>query len=292
MVQYNPKEWFSFIFQFHRADTFRKLTPTMISVAVYAALVAYLDLEYFKIPPDSKLKSLNNMHSLLGLVLSLLLVFRTNTAYDRWWEGRKLWGALVNNSRNLAIKLDAMLPDEDENNRLFFRRMIPNFAFVLKNHLRKEFVAEEFEYFPQFDAKHIKADAHIPNQVNSYLIQKAMHLHSTNVLSTEQIWLINKELSSFADICGACERIRNTPIPFSYSSFIKKFIFFYTMTLPWGYVLTMGYWMVPVSVFVFYVLVSLELIAEEIESPFEKDVNDLPTDQIAKGIRSAVRELI
>lgn len=292
MVQYNPKEWFTFIFYFHKADTFRKLIPMMISIAVYALIIEYLYMEVFRVSPDSKAKTLSNMHTLLGLVLSLLLVFRTNTAYDRWWEGRKLWGALVNNSRNLAIKLNAVLPEGDKENRLFFRRMIPNFAFVLKNHLRKEYVAEEFEYFPQFHPDSIQPDAHVPNQVASYIIQKITLLQSNQVITADQVWLMNGEMSSFTDICGACERIRNTPIPFSYSSFIKKFIFFYTMTLPFGYVLTMGYWMMPVCVFVFYVLASLELIAEEIESPFGSDANDLPTDQIAKGIRSTVRELI
>lgn len=292
MVQYNPKEWFSFIFQFHKADTFRKLLPMMFSIAIYSFVIEYLYFDVFHVSPDSKSKTLSNMHTLLGLVLSLLLVFRTNTAYDRWWEGRKLWGALVNNSRNLAIKLNALLPEEDEDSRIFFRRMIPNYAFVLKNHLRKEFVAEEFEYFPQFDRNSIRPESHVPNQVASYIIQKITHLQSTQILTSEQVWLLNGEITAFTDICGACERIRNTPIPFSYSSFIKKFIFFYTMTLPFGYVLTMGYWMMPVSVFVFYVLASLEIIAEEIESPFGTDANDLPTDQISKGIRSSVRELI
>jgi len=97
---------------------------------------------------------------------------------------------------------------------------------------------------------------------------------------------------SFTDICGACERIKNTPIPFSYSVFIKKFIFFYIMTLPFGYVFSLGYLVIPVVVFVFYVLASLELIAEEIEDPFGGDANDVPTEKLAQNIQRNINELL
>ncbi len=91
---------------------------------------------------------------------------------------------------------------------------------------------------------------------------------------------------------GACERIKNTPIPFSYSVFLKKFIFFFTMTLPMGYVFKLGYFCIPVVVFIFYVLASLELIAEEIEDPFGTEENDLPTERICNTIRANVYEII
>lgn len=126
MIDYNPKAWFTFIFRFHKGDTVRKLFPMFIALSAYSALVAFLELELLKLSPNSDLKQITLIHSLLGFVISLLLVFRTNTAYDRWWEGRKLWGALVNNSRNLALKLNAMLPASNTASREFFRIMIPN----------------------------------------------------------------------------------------------------------------------------------------------------------------------
>ena len=90
MVSYNPKEWFSFIFNFHKADTFRKLLPLMFGIGIYSGAVAYLELEYWQFSQNSQVKNITIMHTMLGFVISLLLVFRTNTAYDRWWEGRKL----------------------------------------------------------------------------------------------------------------------------------------------------------------------------------------------------------
>ncbi|HVK46984.1 MAG TPA: bestrophin family ion channel, partial [Pseudobacter sp.] len=99
------------------------------------------------------------------------------------------------------------------------------------------------------------------------------------------------ELQAFTDVCGACERIKNTPIPFSYSVFLKKFIFFYVMTLPVSFVFSLGYIAIPVTAFIFYVLASLEMIAEEIEDPFGSDENDLPTQKIADNIKKHVSEI-
>lgn len=234
------------------------------------------------------------MHSLLGFVISMLLVFRTNTAYDRWWEARKLWGSLVNNSRNLAIKLSVMLPAEDEDTRAFFRKTIPAFAHALRSHLSSELT--RVALFDGNEHKHLQqqidTEKHIPNQVAMLMFRRVQDLYSKGILNGDQLIVLNAELQSFTDICGGCERIKNTPIPFSYSVFIKKFIFIYIMTLPFGYVFNLGYYVVPVVAFVFYVLASLELIAEEIEDPFGGDPNDIPTEKIANNIQNHIGELI
>ena len=135
MVEYNPKDWFSLIFKFHKSDTFRKLMPLMICVGIYAAIVVYIETNHFHI------KSSGTVHSLLGFVISMLLVFRTNTAYERWWEGRKLLGSLLNNSRNLAIKLTAMLKN-DSLHKEQARIIIGNYALALVEHL-----SEKHKYF-------------------------------------------------------------------------------------------------------------------------------------------------
>nr|WP_317235453.1 bestrophin family ion channel [Niabella ginsengisoli] len=106
------------------------------------------------------------------------------------------------------------------------------------------------------------------------------------------VTFLNNELQSFTDICGACERIKNTPIPSSYGVFIKRFVLIYLLTLPWGYVFQLGYWVVPVVVFIAYVLAGLELIAEEIEDPFGGDENDLPTQKISENIKKSVEEIL
>lgn len=294
MIQYNPKDWFTFIFRLHKADTIRKLAPMLVSIAAYSALIAVLEVEVFQLSDNNHLKNIPIMHGMLGFVISLLLVFRTNTAYDRWWEGRKLWGSLVNNSRNLAIKMAAILPEDDKEDRTYFRRMIALFAFSLRNHLSHE--STRTALFNEDDMGHfvstIDTEKHIPNQVAAHLFRKIHQLKKAGKLSGDELIVLNAELQSFTDICGACERIKNTPIPFSYSVFLKKFIFFYVMTLPFGYVFSMGYYVVPVVTFIFYVLASLELVAEEIEDPFGVDANDLPTDKISKNIQKHVAEIL
>lgn len=287
MVQYNPKDWIIFIVRFHESDTFRKLTPMMILIGFYAAGIAYLELEYWQLSEKSHIKNIPLMHTTVGFVLSLLLAYRTNTAYERWWEGRKLWGALVNNSRNLAIKLAAYLPKQSD--RHFFKKVIPVYASVLSKHLSNEEVGKAL--FEGLDLE-IEYHKHSPLQVAKLLFQHANDLYTSGKITGEQFYIINAELQSFTDICGACERIKNTPIPYSYSAFIKKFIFFYVMTLPFGYVFSLGYLVIPVVVFIFYVLASLELIAEEIEDPFGTDSNDLPTMKIALSIKKHVEELL
>jgi putative membrane protein len=259
----------------------------MIFIGFYSGGIAYLELEYWNLSENSRVKNLTIMHTTVGFVLSLLLAYRTNTAYDRWWEGRKLWGGLVNNSRNLALKLSAFL--KDENDRHYFSKVIPAYASVLSKHLRNEEVGQML--FEGLDLT-IDQHKHRPNQVAKMLFQKANDLYISGKISGNQFYIINAELQSFTDICGACERIKNTPIPYSYSSFIKKFIFFFVMTLPFGFVFNLGYYVIPVVIFIFYVLASLELIAEEIEDPFGSDANDLPMTKIAANIKKHVEELL
>jgi putative membrane protein len=124
------------------------------------------------------------------------------------------------------------------------------------------------------------------------MISRVNKLYKEGTITGDQLITLNGELSSFTDICGACERIKNTPIPYSYSSFIKKFIVVYVLTLPLGYVFNLGYYVAPIVTFVFYVLASLELVAEEIEDPFGTDANDLPMDKMAANIKKHVGEII
>lgn len=292
MIDYNPKEWLKYIFYFQRGDTVRKLLPMIIYIGIYSGVLAYLILIYWGISEKSDWKNISIMHSLLGFVISMLLVFRTNTAYDRWWEGRKQWGSLMNSSRNISIKLNGLLPIELHKDREFFKKMVPNYAFALKNHLRGKYLSSEFENTPFMTSDDLHLEDHVPNQIASAIFSRAAELQRSNVLLPEHLILLHNELESFSNVCGACERIKNTPIPLSYSSFIKKFIFFYCLTLPVGYVFSLHFLIVPFVSFVFYVLASLEVIAEEIEDPFGEDSNDLPIERICSGIRTSAYTII
>lgn len=287
MISYNPKIWFAYIFRFHKSDSFRELFPILLIIAAYSGIIAYLEIEYFKLTDTSHIKNLFVIHTTLGFVISLLLAYRINSAYDRWWEGRKLWGALVNNSRNLAIKLSVMLKDEKD--LAYFRKLIPSYASMLNKHLKDE--ETSMQLFEDVDLV-LDHHKHRPNQIAKMLFQKINDLYVSHKITGDQLIILNNEIQSFTDICGGCERIKNTPIPYSYSTFIKKFIFLFVLTLPYAYVFTLGYYVIPVVSFIFYVLGSIELISEEIEEPFGYDDNDLPLTKISQNIKRDVEEIL
>lgn len=287
MVNYNPKDWFKLIVSVQKSDTVRMLTPAIVGISVFTFAVCYIEIEVFEL----KYKSTTIIHSLLGFVISLLLVFRTNTAYERWWEGRKLWGSLVNNTRNFSIKLQAYIPKENKETRERFRIMITNYVYALKEHLRSGVKMEELEETDKLSIETLEKVHHVPNRIAVEIFTEMNELQKSGIINDDKMIVLNDQFSSLTDITGACERIKNTPIPYSYSMFLKKFIFIYVITMPFGFVTDFKYWSVPVVVFVFYVLASLELIAEEIEDPFGRDDNDLPTDELAGKIKNNLREI-
>jgi putative membrane protein len=287
MVAYNPKDWLKLIFIFHKSDTFRMLLPALLIAAVYSTLLTYLSVEMHYL----EFKSTTVIHSLLGFVISMLLVFRTNTAYDRWWEGRKLWGELVNSSRNFALKVNTMMPIEAKVDKDNLYVLIGNFPYVLKEHLRGRFISKDYEKNSSISIDDLEKINHKPNALIWAIEKEIMRAKKQNYLTSEQLLMLNDELKTMANVCGACERIKNTPIPYSYSMFLKKFIFAYVFTMPLGFVYDFKYWTAPIVVFIFYAFASIELIAEEIEDPFGTDANDLPTDAIAITIRKNVKEI-
>lgn len=259
--------------------------------AIFSAGIAYYELEYLNLSQKSWVGNITVVHSLLGFALSLLLVFRTNTTYDRWWEARKQWGTLTNISRNFAVKLNAMLDESDKNSRQFFRKIIPMYSHSLFSFLRSDyttFMLDESEH-PELE---LETHKHGPNQIASLLFKKVNTLYKEGKISGEQLIILNNEIQDFTNVCGACERIKNTPIPQSYTSFLKKFIVIYVATLPIGYVFSIGYFVILAVPFIFYVLASLELIAESIEDPFGTDADDLPIEKISENIKKHVQEIL
>ena len=289
MRVYNTKHFLKILVSLHKSDTLKILFPTMVLMGIYSYGIQYLEIEYLHLTSKSKVSNVGMIHSLLGFVLSLLLVFRTNTAYDRWWEGRKLWGKLVNDTRNFAIKINVILGND--------RKSADQIARYLK-------------YFPHFLAKHLSQEStrlaldegyseiekslknHGPSDLVILLTHKLYQLKKEGKISDTEMLYLDTQTTGFLDVCGGCERIKNTPIPYSYSSFIKKFIILYVLALPVAYVINLGLFMIPLTVFVYYVLMSLELIAEEIEDPFNNDENDIPMETIAQNIEKNVHQIM
>ncbi len=286
MVTYNPKDWWKLILSFNRSDTFRIMMPGILGIAVFTFAIVYLELGLLHVT----FKNTTTIHTMVGFVLSMLLVFRTNTAYDRWWEGRRAWGSFVNNSRNLGIKLSVMVKDQIVMERL--KILIQNYLFASKEHLRDGVKSSQLRDCDKYSSEEMAGATHVPNRILQLLLIELDELSSKGSLSHEQLLFINNEIQSFSDNIGICERIRKTPIPYSYSLFLKKMIFVYIASMPFGFAQEFGYWSVIIVPLLFYIFGSIELLAEEIEDPFGLDDNDLPTDQISITIRENLDELM
>jgi putative membrane protein len=286
MVIYNPKDWWKLIFSFHKSDTFRITLPGIIGIAIYTAIIVYSEVEIFHL----SFKNTTNIHALVGFALSMLLVFRTNSAYDRWWEGRKAWGGFVNSSRNFAFKISTYLNNDEQKQYIHF--LLQNYFIAVKEHLRDGVQSDELVAHGQYQPDVLMHESHVPNHIMHKLF-KAIHAsHQKGELTDHQLLMMNAELQSFTDNLGVCERIKKTPIPYSYNLFLKKMIFIYIASMPFGFAMDFGYWSVIIIAFIFYVFASIELLAEEIEDPFGNDANDLPTDDIAQGIRSNLKQIL
>jgi putative membrane protein len=238
------------------------------------------------------------IYSILGFTLSLFLVFRTNTAYDRWWEGRRLWGELTNAIRNLCIHLNATLPQADAQRREYYQSLLSLFPTALRFHLQdRKIPAHFFADSPvhasiAMDLNTIKKSRHQPQTIAKLFVTGLKTDIHHGLLTHADMEHFKVEINKLMDVCGGCERIKNTPIPFTYSVFIKKFIFLYVMIFPIVYSTQLNFLVAPVTMFVLYVLASIELIAEEIENPFNDDESDLPTEAMSKNIKISTEELL
>lgn len=286
MIKYNPKNWIKLVLGIHKSDTLSILWKELLYFFVFTFGLCYVVERYF--PGNPMLENLITIYSIIGFVISLLLVFRTNTAYDRWWEGRKKWGQMVNDARNLAAKLSVIELTDTE--RDFFNRHISNFVFAMRDHLRSGVVLDELSLSTE-EKTFLAQKNHIPSQLVKLMQAELRKLVKKQSISEEHFLRIEHTLHSFLDNLGACERIKNTPIPYSYSIFIKKFIFIYTASLPLALLEFFGYYTTIIATMVFYILVSMEVLAEEIEDPFGMDDNDLPTSELSLKIEQNVNEL-
>lgn len=286
MVIYNPKDWWKLILSFPKSDTFRIMLPGILGIAVYTFVIVYTEKELI----HAHFNNTTTIHAMVGFVLSMLLVFRTNTAYDRWWEGRKAWGGFVNNSRNLALKLSVIVKDTDDKLRL--KILIQNYISSSRSHLRLGVLKEDLLECDKYPIQEVLKAQHVPNFLMKAILIELNGMLETGKISSTQMLIINNEIQSFSDNLGACERIKKTPIPYSYSIFLKKMIFIYIASMPFGFAMEFGYWSIFIVSILFYIFASIELIAEEIEDPFGTDDNDLPTDQISDLIKQNLDEIM
>lgn len=284
---YDPKAWVHFLFNFHQENVFRRLRPIVILMIIYASLVSaaeYFLHDYYSIIND--FAYLGQFHLLFNFVLSIMIAFRVNTAYARWWEGRGLWGQLTNNARNLALRFDAFL---GLNNYPEFKEYLARFPELLKCHLRRE-IDNCMEIMDELQVSHTQQD-HLPNILLREMNRILSKCRQEGKIELEQFLVLSENLGAFTDVLGACEKILNTPVPLPFNVLIKQALFFYMLIFPFGWAGTFGFFVIPMIIVMIYVLWGLEAVADELENPFAYDDNDLPLDNISMNIANNVRNI-
>ncbi len=263
-----------------RLHILKTLTLWMLAAAVYSVLVGvindFVGLPHWVIGDEAA--------AILGLPISLLLVFRTNAAYDRWWEARKHWGQLVNDIRSMALKARAHADISEQEYREFARLLIA-FPHALRSHLRGHDVLSDV---PGFE-NDTTPSAHPPGHIAG-LVHDSLDRWNRNGQLKESIWILDIHARALLDICGACERIRATPLASSFRALVRWSILMFAILGPWGIFLDSGWQELPVLLLGFGFLFGVELTAEVVEEPFGQEADDLPLEQLCLTMETFVRD--
>jgi ion channel-forming bestrophin family protein len=231
-----------------------------------------------------------------SIVLGLLLVFRTNTAYERFWEGRKAWGTIVNNVRNLSRSIWVAVAESDPLHRKEkeeILQLLVAFAIATKLHLRSQPIDESIARFvsPSQLLKLQQAN-NAPLEIAFWIGDYLQAKQEQGQISLYQMSELQHILDSMVDMLGACERILRTPMPMAYAIHLKQLLLLYCLLLPFQIVDELKWYTAPAVALVSFTLFGIEAIGVEIENPFGTDPNDLPLDAICNTIQGNITDLI
>ena len=286
--QRDRRPWFRVSFRL-QGSVVPTIAPRVLFCGLFAGLISILHA--FKVPVAHP----EWANVVPTLVLGLLLVFRTNTAYERFWEGRKLWGAINNTSRNLGrqiwVAIDEPTPDVRDQ-KVMALNLIAAFASATKQHLRSAPVADDVTDLvtPEVLASLENAN-HPPIEISVRIAAFLEEQRDRGNLTQYQLSSMHHLLDVLVDCLGGCERILRTPMPFAYAIHLRQLLLLYCLILPFELVAKVGPWTALLVVIISFTLFGIEEIGEEIENPFGRDPNDLPLDTICHTIRQNMQDL-
>lgn len=288
MIQQKKQHWFLMLFVW-KGSVLPQLLPRLLLLLGFSILVVFLkDIKHgWAIPLNPA------PFTLFGLALALFLGFRNNASYDRFWEGRKLWGSLLIDARSLArqattlCRYEAGAPAQT----LFVRYLIA-FTYALKHQLRNTDARADMErLLPPATAQRIMPAQYKPvmllKEMSRWVEQAKAEGRTDSILQAAMETNIDK----LSGIAGGCERLANTLIPYTYKVLLHRTVYIYCFLLPFGLRDSLG-WMMPlIVVFIAYTFVAWEAIADEIEEPFGTEPNDLALDTMCHTIENTLLEL-
>ncbi|PQV52614.1 bestrophin family protein [Paraburkholderia sp. BL21I4N1] len=232
--------------------------------------------------------------SLIGIALAVFLGFRNNASYDRWWEARKLWGQLLNESRSLTREVLTLpsrpLPKEETQEFFAALGALPH---ALRHQLRKSDPTEDLATrLPQALFNRVIVSRYKPATLMLHLGEWVQRQARAGAIDPMAVIAFDRNLNGLSDVIGGCERIASTPLPFAYSVMIHRTVYFFCASLPFGLVDSIGIFTPVFAVFVAYTFMAHEAIASQIEEPFGTDDNDLALNMMSATIEDATRDLL
>lgn len=272
----------------------KDLKTPMTLIGVYICALSIYD-HYFT------LKGIHVPITLLtvpGTVIALLLGFRTNSAYDRWWEARIIWGAIVNDSRTWVRQLLTFIQFEDRNSLAFqtirdmsLRQIAWNYS--LSRHLRKQSPTTRLkDLIPKEEMDILIEKSNIPNALLYNQAEKLKSTYKNKLINTYQFVQLDKTLSRLTDAMGKCERIKNTIFPSSYSLLIDLLIYVWILFLPFGLVDVIGFIMIPTAVSLAFSFLVIDRVAVYMQDPFENLPSDTPMLSLSRTIEINIKQEI
>ena len=228
--------------------------------------------------------------TVLGTAIAFFIGFNNNQAYDRWWEARKIWGAIVNDSRSLARNLINFV-DDDEAAKRMVRRHI-SFVYALKANLRSTVDGIYTKYLTEHDKNEVEKHTNIHNAILNIQAMELQKLYKENKIDGFKFMEINEMLVKLTDSMGACERIKNTIFPTTYSYLTKVFIWLFVMTFTLVISQDMGYWSIFMGWLIGFVFVSTQINGMRLVNPFNINASGLPLNNISRTIEINLLQMI
>lgn len=289
MIVRQRTNWLKMLFIW-RGSVLKKIVTQLIIITLFSLAIYYFKGKIF----DYKVHLNPTIFTLIGLALAIFMGFCNSANYDRYWEGRKLWGLLVIEARSLTRQILSLVDDsspEAKEEKQKIVKLISAFCWSLNYQLREKPGTEHIAHLlSREQAEELKNKKFIPNIILGFIADWLKEQNTKRNIDTIVLTSMDHQLNQFSNILGGCERIHNTPLPFAYSILLHRTVYFYCFWLPFGLVDTLG-WMMPLIVLLIsYTFIALDAIIQEIGEPFGEEENDLALNTICRTIEFSIFE--
>ncbi len=263
----------------------REIKSQILFIGIFAVAIGLLDM----LPWFQKISLPLNIPALLGTAVSLLLAFRTSQSYERWWEARTVWGAIVNDSRTFVRLIIQFMPAGDEKTVKDFAERQIIWTYALGESLRKlPFSQKVQQYMEQHQIKAIN----IPNALLDAHSKQLRDIAVSKGLTDFQQMQLNDIITRLCDSMGKCERLKNTVFPRSYSVLVHILIYVFAVILPFGLDDSQLAVEMLVTFLIPIVFIAIEKTSIIMQDPFENRPVDTPVTSLAQTIEINIRQMI